>query len=43
MIENNKLMVSLYQDFKVNLGTINIMDVFKEIKSDKYKSEINDR
>lgn len=41
MIENNKLMVSLYQDFKVNLGTVNIMDLFKEIKSDKYQSEIN--
>ena len=41
MIENNKLMVSLYQDFKVNLGTMNIMDLFKEIKSDKYQSEIN--
>ena len=41
MIENNKLMVSLYQDFKVNLGTINIMDIFKDIKSEKYQSEIN--
>lgn len=41
MIQNNKLMVSLYQDFKINLGTKNIMDVFTEIKSNKYQSEVN--
>ena len=41
MIENNKLMVSLYQNFKTNLGIRNIIDVLQEIKSDKFQSEIN--
>ena len=40
-IANNKLMVSVYQEFKHNLGERNLIDVFQEIKSDKYQSEIN--
>jgi hypothetical protein len=41
MIENNKLMVSVYQEFKYNLGERNLLEVLQEIKSDKYQSEIN--
>ena len=40
-IANNKLMVSVYQEFKTNLGEKNLLDVFQEIKSDKYQSDIN--
>jgi hypothetical protein len=40
-IANNKLMVSVYQEFKHNLGERNLLEVFQEIKSDKYQSEIN--
>lgn len=38
---NNKLMVSVYQEFKHNLGERNLLDILKEIKSSKYQSEIN--
>jgi hypothetical protein len=38
---NNKLMVSIYKEFKYNLGERNLLEVLKEIKSDKYQSEIN--
>ena len=40
-IANNKLMVSVYQEFKHNLGEKNLLEVLQEIKSDKYQSEIN--
>jgi hypothetical protein len=40
-IANNKLMVSVYQDFKYNLGVKSLLEVLKEIKSDKYQSEVN--
>jgi hypothetical protein len=40
-IANNKLMVSVYQNFKTNLRERNILEVLQEIKSDKYQSEIN--
>lgn len=40
-IANNKLMVSVYQEFKYNLGERNLLEVLQEIKSDKYQSEIN--
>lgn len=40
-IANNKLMVSVYQEFKHNLGERNLLEVLQEIKSDKYQSEIN--
>lgn len=38
---NNKLMVSVYQEFKTNLGEKNLLEVLQEIKSNKYQSEIN--
>jgi hypothetical protein len=38
---NNKLMVSVYQEFKYNLGERNLLEILQEIKSDKYQSEIN--
>lgn len=34
-------MISVYQEFKTNLGEKNLLDVLQEIKSDKYQSEIN--
>jgi hypothetical protein len=40
-IANNKLMVSVYQNFKTNLRERNLLKVLQEIKSDKYQSEIN--
>jgi len=40
-IANNKLMISIYKEFKYNLGEKNLLDVLQEIKSDKYQSEIN--
>jgi hypothetical protein len=40
-ITNNKLMVSVYQNFKTNFGEKNLLEVLQEIKSDKYQSEIN--
>jgi hypothetical protein len=40
-IANNKLMVSVYKEFKYNLGERNLLEVLQEIKSDKYQSEIN--
>ena len=40
-IANSKLMVSVYQEFKHNLGERNLLEVLQEIKSDKYQSEIN--
>ena len=38
---NNKLMVSVFQEFKFNLGERNLLEIFEEIKSDKYQSEVN--
>lgn len=40
-IANNKLMVSVYQEFKTNLGERNLLEVLQEIKSDKYQSAVN--
>jgi hypothetical protein len=40
-IANNKLMVSVYKEFKYNLGERNLLEIFEEIKSDKYQSEVN--
>jgi hypothetical protein len=40
-IANSKLMVSVYQEFKYNLGERNLLEVLEEIKSDKYQSEVN--
>ena len=40
-IANSKLMVSVYQEFKYNLGERNLLVVLQEIKSDKYQSEVN--
>ena len=40
-IANSKLMVSVYQEFKYNLGERNLLEVLQEIKSDKFQSEIN--
>jgi hypothetical protein len=40
-IANNKLMVSVYRDFKTNLGDRNLIEIFQEIKTDKFQSDIN--
>jgi hypothetical protein len=40
-IANNKPMVSVYRDFKTNLGDRNLIEIFQEIKTDKYQSDIN--
>jgi hypothetical protein len=40
-IANNKLMVSVYQEFKTNLGERNLLELIQEIKSDKYQSAVN--
>ena len=40
-IANNKLMVSVYQEFKTNLGEKSLLEVLQEIKSDKYQSAVN--
>lgn len=38
---NNLQQVSLYQDFKNNLGDKNLLEILTQIKSEKYQSEIN--
>ena len=38
---NNELMVSVYQEFKTNLGEKSLLEVLQEIKSEKYQSAIN--
>lgn len=38
---NNLQQVSLYQDFKNNLGDKNLLEILVEIKSEKYQSDIN--
>ena len=38
---NNELMVSVYQEFKTNLGEKSLLEVLQEIKSDKYQSAVN--
>lgn len=38
---NNLLQVSVYQDFKNNLGIKSLLEVFEDIKSEKYQSDIN--
>jgi hypothetical protein len=40
-IANNKLMVSVYQEFKTKLGERNLLEILQEIKTDKYKSDVN--
>ena len=39
-VVNKQLMVSVYKEFKYNLGERTLIDVLHEIKSDKYQSEI---
>ena len=40
-VVNKQLMVSVYKEFKYNLGERNLIDILQEIKSDKYQSDIN--
>lgn len=40
-IINDKLMVSVYQNFKTNLGDSYLLDILQEIKSDRYQDDIN--
>lgn len=40
-VANNKLMVSVYQNFVTKLKDRNLIEIFQEIKSEKYQSEIN--
>ena len=40
-VANNKLMVSVYQNFATKLEDRNLVEIFQEIKSEKYQSEIN--
>lgn len=40
-VANNKLMVSAYQNFVTKLKDRNLVEIFQEIKSEKYQSEIN--
>lgn len=40
-VANNKLMVSVYQNFVTKLKDRNLVEIFQEIKSEKYQSEIN--
>ncbi|WP_269684961.1 DUF3987 domain-containing protein [Flavobacterium lacustre] len=40
-ILNNGLTVSVYKDFKNNLGSRNLLEILQEIKEEKYKSDIN--
>jgi hypothetical protein len=40
-ILNNGLTVSVYKDFKNNLGDRNLLEILQEIKAEKYKSDIN--
>lgn len=38
---NNLLQVSVYQNFKTHLGNYSLLDVLKDIQSEKYQSDIN--
>ena len=40
-ILNNGLTVSVYKDFKNNLGDRDLLEILQEIKAGKYKSDIN--
>jgi hypothetical protein len=40
-VVNNNLMVSLYQNFATKLDDRNLLDILKEIKSEKYQGAIN--
>lgn len=40
-IWDQKILVSLYQNFKTNLGSQNIYDLLQDIKAEKYQSYIN--
>ena len=40
-ILNNELTVSVYKDFKNNLGNRNLLEILQEIKGEKYQSDIN--
>ena len=40
-IANNKLMVSVYKNFATKLEDRNLVEIFQEIKSEKYQSKIN--
>lgn len=41
MIECNLQQVSVYQDFKNNLGNKNLLEILQDIKAEKYQSDIN--
>ncbi len=40
-IINDKMMVSVYQNFKTNLGDSYFLDILQDIKSDRYQDDIN--
>lgn len=40
-VVNNKLMVSVYQNFGTKLKDRNLVEILQEIKSEKYQSDIN--
>jgi hypothetical protein len=40
-VTNNKLMVSVYQNFVTKLEDRNLVEILQEIKSEKYQSDIN--
>lgn len=40
-VANNKLMVSVYQNFGTKLEVRNLVEILQEIKSEKYQSDIN--
>jgi NifB/MoaA-like Fe-S oxidoreductase len=39
-ITNNKLMVSQYKEFKINLGNRNLIEILQEIKFEKFQSDV---
>ncbi|MBU0942117.1 MAG: DUF3987 domain-containing protein [Bacteroidetes bacterium] len=41
MTATTLLQISVYQDFKNNLGVKNLLDILQDIKSEKHQSEIN--
>lgn len=41
MAESNLQQVSVYQDFKNNLGDKNLLEILQDIKAEKYQSDIN--
>lgn len=39
-ITNNKLMISQYKEFKINLGNRNLIEILQEIKFEKFQSDV---